>query len=274
MNRDRIVVLLVAACCIASYGALAGSASDPVDERGSYEVTLSTTESGTLPTSTGSRSSPATDVGSESLSLDRRADWYVPVGVLVVFGLWLAVAFRIMGAPMVVLFFFAAGVVLVVQQFVGFGGTTSSTTAVRGGRSLERLLYLLLGCVTVASAVAVLLPDDVDYATVFQRLRSRLVARFGHLRADSEAPEQTHLSNEVLRLWWQFARRYGDAADGVQTPTEIASRARRAGLPGEAVDELRTVFEQVRYGERPPTPEHVRRATEAWERLEEATGDG
>jgi hypothetical protein len=273
VNRDRIVVLLVAACCLASYGALAGSASDPVDERGSYEVTLSTTELGTLPTSTGSSSSPATDADSESLSLDRRADWYVPVGALVVFGLWLAVAFRIMGAPMVVLFFLAAGVVLVVQQFVGFGGTTNSTTAVRSGRSLERLLYLLFGCVTVASAVAVLLPDDADYATVFRRLRSRLVARLDRLRADAEDPEPTHLSNEVHRLWWQFARRYGDAANGVETPTEIAGRARRAGLPSEAVDELRTVFEQVRYGDRPLTPEHVRRAAEAWERIEEAMGD-
>jgi len=74
-------------------------------------------------------------------------------------------------------------------------------------------------------------------------------------------------TNDVYRVWRDFA----SAVDGVDlrthTPTEIADRASERGFDQQAVRTITDLFEEVRYGQHPPTSERESRARSALDRV-------
>jgi transglutaminase-like putative cysteine protease len=86
--------------------------------------------------------------------------------------------------------------------------------------------------------------------------------------ASTSPPDDPASDNDVYRAWATF--RSGLDGDS-ESPATVADRARRAGLPEEAVAELTRTFRTVRYGGADPTPEREQRAREALDRIREAT---
>ena len=75
-------------------------------------------------------------------------------------------------------------------------------------------------------------------------------------------------SENVVYVSWSGLIEHSDIEDfRTKTPSEIAERAKDAGLDPGAVDELTDVFEEVRYGDGEPTPEQEKRAKRAFERI-------
>ncbi|WP_435146773.1 DUF4129 domain-containing protein [Halobaculum sp. P14] len=84
-------------------------------------------------------------------------------------------------------------------------------------------------------------------------------------RADRADPTP---ENPVTAAWLTLARRVAGADWRRRTPGEIAAAARDDGLPAASVAELRGLFERVRYGGAPVTPEREARAEAAVDRLD------
>lgn len=81
--------------------------------------------------------------------------------------------------------------------------------------------------------------------------------------------EDVPQSNAVYRAWREMAMRAVDASDRTVTASEVARAAIRAGFDREAVRRLTTLFEEVRYGDRPVTDERERHARAALRALED-----
>jgi hypothetical protein len=75
-------------------------------------------------------------------------------------------------------------------------------------------------------------------------------------------------SNDVVRAWRELADVLDVARPATSTPREFATAAIDAGVDPTAVSELTTLFEAVRYGDRPPTPDRTERAIAALERID------
>lgn len=73
--------------------------------------------------------------------------------------------------------------------------------------------------------------------------------------------------NDVHRAWYAMARHLDVTAASSDTPRELAGTAIDQGLEREAVRDLTTQFERVRYGQGQPTAEREQRALAALERL-------
>jgi len=87
--------------------------------------------------------------------------------------------------------------------------------------------------------------------------------------APTSPPDAPASDNDVYRAWATFRSELdGDR----ESPATVADRARRAGLPEEAVAELTRTFQDVRYGGADPTPEREQRARAALDRVREAAG--
>ena len=63
--------------------------------------------------------------------------------------------------------------------------------------------------------------------------------------------EESDLSNAVYRAWYEMTAALDVADPETATPGEFADAARGAGLDTDAVADLTTVFEAVRYGDEP-----------------------
>lgn len=91
-------------------------------------------------------------------------------------------------------------------------------------------------------------------------------------RAAGEAADRIEaegdLDNEVYRTWREMTAHLAVERPESSTPAEFAVAAVDAGMDRLDVGELTTLFEEVRYGDRPPTAEREERAVDALRRIE------
>jgi len=93
-------------------------------------------------------------------------------------------------------------------------------------------------------------------------------------RAADRIEAQASVGNEVFRAWREMATRLSADRPETSTPGEFAATATAAGMDPEDVGELTELFEEVRYGDTPPTEERERRALDILRRIEETYADG
>ncbi len=87
-------------------------------------------------------------------------------------------------------------------------------------------------------------------------------------RAADRIAGDAEVTNEVYRAWREMTDHLDVDNPAAATPAEFADAAVAAGMAGEDVDELTTLFEDVRYGAAPPTADRERRALDALRRVE------
>lgn len=267
----RVVALGVGVACLVALWGVAGSVQAPRTPAGVEYDVVAPSPTLEFPDNTGSGSGG----DSESGLLDRTStegSLVGPIGLVAVLGLWVLVAFWLMGLTTTLLFvlvttlFFGLYLVSSFGVMNGTAGTVvQSVPSVVDGVVL--VLYLLLQLCAVAY---VLLPDDsvvrTEAASILATLRSRywsLTGNVGHLRS------RFSTSNDVYDAWLTVAR-MADRDVNSHTPREIADAAIDTGLPGEDVEELRRLYEATRYGTRDPDADQRRHAQRIVERIEES----
>ncbi|WP_390215270.1 DUF4129 domain-containing protein [Halobaculum halobium] len=82
------------------------------------------------------------------------------------------------------------------------------------------------------------------------------------------------MENEVYRAWREMTGALAVDNPRSTTPAEFAVAAVDAGMDRDDVDTLTDLFEAVRYGAEPVTPEREREAVDALRRIEETYADG
>lgn len=99
-------------------------------------------------------------------------------------------------------------------------------------------------------------------------------------RKSDETPKIAEPDSEpksVEEAWEALVERLALDRPSVRTPAECARIAIAAGFPAEPVSRLTDVFREIRYGNRPPSPDRTKLAREAARRLddgEDARTDG
>jgi hypothetical protein len=165
------------------------------------------------------------------------------------------------------------------------GALSPDESADTGGESRSSRTSLLgvsstvLGVVTLALAAAVLTlrsvsgsadetDDDSESEGVSQRSPEAVAAAGRGADAVADAGgDPSELSNAVYRTWYEMTAALDVSNPDTATPGEFATAARSAGLDADAVDDLTTVFEAVRYGDE-PVADHEDRALAALRRIE------
>lgn len=281
MIRESVLLLVVGVSCLAVYGIIAGAGGVATTTSGTYDVTFPTDDLFTYP-SGDPTADPTADQSGAASPVERRlagavsgqGGWIGPIGIVVVFGLWLLVAFRIMGAPSLVFVLMLLGVLAAIVFLIGPGGTrTAGASADQSIGILEQLILLVVALTMLTASIALFLPDNADAYTTdwqpFQFVAGLLSGLVGSARTRVARRDVPTPDTEIYRLWFEFATRFGDDHEAVhtRTPGELARRARQAGAPDDAVTDLRRIFEQARYGDASVTAEQVDRATTAWNRI-------
>lgn len=88
-------------------------------------------------------------------------------------------------------------------------------------------------------------------------------------RAADRLESAETFENEVYRAWADMTDSLDVADPETATPGHFANQAIAAGLDPQDVRELTRLFEEVRYGERPASPERESQAIELLRRIEE-----
>ncbi|QLK27768.2 DUF4129 domain-containing protein [Natrinema zhouii] len=147
------------------------------------------------------------------------------------------------------------------------------------GPTLPSLLVLTVLLVTVVGAFAALYytgsesresaessaePDDAVQRSALGRAAGQAADRI-------ESGDD--FENDIYRAWHELTEPLAVDRPASSTPGEFAAAARDAGLDPSHVEELRTMFEDVRYGDRPITDDRERRAVELLRRIEATYGD-
>lgn len=166
------------------------------------------------------------------------------------------------------------------QQQEQSGGSGSNPPE----RSLLEKLWALLMDLLALLLRSIPLLVVLAAAAVLFRERDRVLARLRALFGGDPPAEgdgaaalgEPSPSNEVSSAWFEMVAALGLDRDPARTPRECARRAVDAGLDREAVGALTETFEAVRYGDESPSSERTRRAREAIRRLREQGfgGDG
>lgn len=148
------------------------------------------------------------------------------------------------------------------------------------GPTLPSLLVLTVLLVTVVGAVTALFyggDDEGRDSTDPVAEPDDTVQRGALGRAAGEAADRIEegddFENDVYRAWREMTEPLSVDRPDSSTPGEFAAAARDAGLDPSHVDELRTMFEDVRYGDRPVTDDRERRAVEILRRIEATYAD-
>lgn len=148
------------------------------------------------------------------------------------------------------------------------------------GPTLPSLLVLTVLLVTIVGAFAALFyggddegrePTDAAAEPDDDVQRSALGRAAGQAADRIEAGDD--FENDVYRAWREMTEPLEVDRPDSSTPGEFAAAARDAGLNPSHVDELRTMFEDVRYGDRPVTDDRERRAVEILRRIESVYAD-
>jgi len=94
-------------------------------------------------------------------------------------------------------------------------------------------------------------------------------------RAADRLEQDADVDDEVYRAWREMTELLDAPDPETSTPGEFADAAVEAGLGREDVGELTRLFEDVRYGEVPPSDEYERKAIAIFRRIEDRyAGDG
>lgn len=93
-------------------------------------------------------------------------------------------------------------------------------------------------------------------------------------RAADRIEASAGYENDVYRAWAEMTGLLDRPNADVATPGDFATAAVDAGLDPRDVHALTRLFEEVRYGDRPPTERRERRAVELFRRIEERYADG
>lgn len=165
----------------------------------------------------------------------------------------------------------------------GDGGAGGEATSESPQSDFEVSLGLLgvvgLAMILLAAAVYRYSGTDVDVALEEQADETEeptSVKEIGQAagRAADRLEGASDLENAIYRAW----REMTDALDVTQprttTPEEFAEIAIEAGMSDTDVRQLTRVFEEVRYGNRQPTPEREQRAQEALRRIQRTYAGG
>jgi hypothetical protein len=166
------------------------------------------------------------------------------------------------------------------------GGGAAGANAAGEAVSAPTVLVGLLLVVAILGSVLLLFvstgDDDDDLAEEppeppAPERRREVGARAGEAadRLESDAD----LENEVYRAWREMTSALAVEHPRSTTPAEFAAAAVDAGMTRADVTTLTEVFEAVRYGDEPATPEREREAVAALRRIEDAyagerPGDG
>lgn len=277
METRPIVVTIVGLVGLLAFASIAGTVADPQANGVSYEVPEITQD--VVSASTASPESPAALGGSSFLDGESLGFWLGPVGMIVILVLWAIGALLIMERP-VALVTIVGAVLFAIGYLVTIGpGLDPSTANTVQSQSeiglLERLLWLLVGLVTVGSSAALLVPDDAE---TVQRLgwglRDLPLGLFELVPEGDEADDTPVVApaNEVYRAWRDLDEQV--EARGSRTPQEVERAAIERDLDPAAVHQLRRLFEDVRYGGTEPTDERETTARELRERLQSGDADG
>lgn len=139
-------------------------------------------------------------------------------------------------------------------------------------------LLLLLG-VVLLGAVAIIVRSSGDQTVELGTVAepdaesdvSAVAAAAG--RAADRIDDDAELDNAVYRAWREMTTHLPVDNPASSTPAEFADAAVAAGMDREDVAELTRLFEAVRYGDEPITPEREDRAVAALRNIERSYGD-
>ncbi|MFP4629002.1 MAG: DUF4129 domain-containing protein [Halobacteriales archaeon] len=169
------------------------------------------------------------------------------------------------------------------------GGTGSDVvdSALGTGASPERvvdlasdpfLVLVALALVGVVGAIVALRGFDREDESPTEappeaEVEAAELARIAGETADRlDAAATGDLDNEVFRAWREMTGLLDVADPSTATPGDFAAAAEEAGLAPGDVRALTALFEAVRYGDRPATPEREAEAVETLRRIERAYG--
>ncbi|WP_222918860.1 DUF4129 domain-containing protein [Natrinema sp. SYSU A 869] len=163
----------------------------------------------------------------------------------------------------------------------GSGGPSGGDDGTVTGLTLPSLLVLTVLLVTIVGAFAALFytgSDGEERESAQSAAESDdAIQRSALGRAAGQAADRIEsgddFENDIYRAWREMTEPLEVDRPASSTPGEFAAAARDAGLDPSHVDELRTMFEDVRYGDRPVTDDHERRAVEILRRIEAVYGD-
>ena len=277
METRPIVVTIVGLVGLLAFASIAGTVADPQANGVSYEVPEITQD--VVSASTVSPESPATTGRTGFIDGESLGFWLGPIGMIVILVLWAIGALLIMERP-VALVTIVGAVLFAIGYLVTIGpGLDPSTANTVQSQSemglLERLLWLLVGLVTVGSSAALLVPDDTETVQKLRLGLRDLPLGLLELVPEGEEGAETPVvtpSNEVYAAWRDLDRQV--ETSGSQTPQEVERAAIERDLDPAAVHELRRLFEDVRYGGTDPTDERESAARELRERLQSGDSDG
>lgn len=279
-----IAAVALGIACLVVFGAAAGTVDAPRgDVTETYDVAV---DAGALLTVSGGEAGgqrvSAFDVYGLEVRFGGPLGGTTGLWLLGLVGLWVLVVVRSMDVSTAVAVVVLVAVLVAAMLFVDVnsGGAPTGTVVESGELGLlDKIALLLLGSVTMLSGVFLLLPDDAAGYTADLTLPftfpaaiswlGRRVRGLSGARDDGGAPDP---DNEVYKAWARIDRRYGAPE---RTPGEVVERASASGAPEDAMQDLRRVFEEVRYGDKPPDEDRVRRAREVGRRaLHEGDPDG
>jgi len=151
------------------------------------------------------------------------------------------------------------------------GGDRTFTTPVS-------LLIILLVVAAVGLFAAVLLRGDGDESEAPRPPQMDDQQRQAHIGsaagdAADRIEDDAAVENEVYRAWAEMAEPLPVDRPETSTPAEFAAAATEAGIRRDDVDELTTLFEEVRYGTADATAEREQRAVAALRRIERHYAD-
>ncbi|WP_440771623.1 DUF4129 domain-containing protein [Natronorubrum sp. DTA28] len=114
-----------------------------------------------------------------------------------------------------------------------------------------------------------------DLATDDARIDGETTAAVGTAAgaAADRLEETDEFDNAVYRAWKEMTEPLEVARPDSSTPREFARAATDVGMDRTDVDELTRLFEDVRYGDAPTTPEREARAIEVLRRIEAEYAD-
>jgi hypothetical protein len=154
----------------------------------------------------------------------------------------------------------------------GEGGGNGEAETTRTGQPPPALVFVV-GAAVVGVVIALLGTTDRDADAEPEDAPSSDVvdtAAVGRAagRAADRLENETDVDNEVYRTWREMTELLDVDRPESSTPGEFAAAAVEAGLGQEDVGELTRLFEEIRYGDTPPSSDHERRAVAVFRRIE------
>lgn len=160
------------------------------------------------------------------------------------------------------------------------GGGAAGSGAEEGLRAVDppTVLLALVGLVLLGAVVVVLRSTGDDHESALEPVEAGRpdVTAVGRAagRAADRIDADAEVTNEVYRAWREMTEHLAVDNPDASTPAEFAAAAAEAGMDPADVDELTRLFEDVRYGDAPPTEDREARAVAALRRIEAAYAEG